>query len=61
MAEYKIIFYPEFILNERYPVELVETSAQVNQMAARGWSVVNIVPGTNAQTYAGLFVTYVKQ
>lgn len=61
MAEYKIVFYPEFILDKGSPVELVATSSQVNQMAANGWSVLQVVPGTNAQTYGGLFVTFVRE
>lgn len=59
MPEYKIVWFPEFIVKKGQPVELTQTSAQVNQWAAAGWRVQQVVPGTNAQTYGGLFVTFV--
>jgi hypothetical protein len=59
MSEYKIVWFPEFVVSGRQPVELTETSAYINQWAIAGWQVHQVVPGTNAQTVGGLFVTFV--
>ena len=60
LPEYKIVWFPEFVMNGSGPVELTKTSEQVNEWAAAGWRVHQVTPGTNAQTYSGLFVTFVS-
>lgn len=60
MPEYKVVWFPEFFMDNSHPVELTKTSELVNQWAAAGWTVHQVVPGTNAQTYGGLFVTFVR-
>lgn len=59
MAEYKIVWFPEFVVGQGQPVELTQTSARVNDWAAAGWRVHHVAPGTNSQTWSGLFVTFV--
>lgn len=38
-------------------LECANVDSVVNTAAADGWTLHSIVPGTNAQTYSGLFVT----
>ena len=56
MAEYKIVWVPESVLGRGEVVELSETSRIVNQYCSAGWVPTHVTPGTNGQTYAGLFV-----
>lgn len=60
VTEYKIVWFPEFVIDKGKPVVLEDTSKQVNQWVGGGWAVHQVVPGTNAQTFSGLFVTFVK-
>lgn len=38
-------------------LECANVDSVVNTAAADGWTLHSVVPGTNAQTYSGLFVT----
>lgn len=59
MAEYRVVHVQDFILNSGGQVQNVTTATAVmNQHAAEGWRVIACVPGTNAQTHGGLFITF---
>jgi len=67
MPEYKLVFMPEHIDVDGYrhrsreePIDVVKTTALINELAASGWRPISVVPGTNAQTYSGLYITLVR-
>jgi len=39
-------------------LECPSVDSVVNEAAAAGWSLHSLAPGTNAQSYHGLFVTF---
>lgn len=41
-------------------VDVRGTSA-MTRLAAQGWEVISVAPGTNASTYSGLFITFQKK
>lgn len=57
MADYKVFWVPERIFSDNGVQEAPNATSLINEWAAKGYEVVTVVPGTNAQTYAGLFIT----
>jgi len=58
---YRVVWVREVsIRSDQASVECVNTTTAINQFEAQGWEVVCVAPGTNAQTYGGLFVTLRK-
>jgi hypothetical protein len=58
-----VIWVFDFLMNNSgKPVmqEVPNATATINDYAADGWEVHSVVPGTNAQTYTGLFITLVR-
>ncbi|MDO5863409.1 MULTISPECIES: hypothetical protein [Paenarthrobacter] len=60
MADYKVFWVPDHIDSMDGTQEAPNATALINEWAADGYEVVSVVPGTNAQTYAGLFITLKK-
>ncbi|QOT19240.1 hypothetical protein [Paenarthrobacter sp. YJN-5] len=60
MADYKVFWVPDHISSTDGTQEVPGATALINEWAAGGYEVVSVVPGTNAQTYAGLFITLKK-
>ena len=58
MAVYKVVWVADWVYEDNSGVELANATAVMNRYAAEGWEVVTAVPGTNAQTYSGLFITF---
>ena len=59
MAEYRVVHVQDFISNSTGQVQTItNATAVMNQYAAEGWRVIACVPGTNAQTYGGVFITF---
>jgi hypothetical protein len=58
--EYQVRFVSEFVVDpgSGTDVELPVVTGVIQRMAADGWEPISIVPGTNAQTHSGLFVTF---
>jgi hypothetical protein len=40
------------------PVHVGQATEHANTMAQAGWELIQVVPGTNAQTYGGLYLTF---
>ncbi|MFF2550497.1 hypothetical protein ACFVUS_05820 [Nocardia sp. NPDC058058] len=40
------------------PIKVPNATRTINDMVSKGWELHSIVPGTNAQTYSGLFLTF---
>ena len=40
--------------------DIPNATGVMNRMSQEGWAVHSVVPGTNAQTYGGLFITFVR-
>ena len=62
MYEYKVVWINEHIdARSGSPAyTLGQTNEVINEFARHGWEPMSVVPGTNAQTYGGLFVTLRK-
>ncbi|XHM67220.1 DUF4177 domain-containing protein [Streptomyces nigra] len=59
MAEYRVVHVQDFISNSTGQVQTItNATAVMNQYAGEGWRVISCVPGTNAQTYGGVFITF---
>lgn len=59
MAEYRVVHVQDFFSSSGGQAQDVpNATAVMNQHAAEGWRVIACVPGTNAQTYGGLFITF---
>lgn len=41
-----------------HPVPVTQATAHMNALAASGWEATALVPGTNAQTYSGLYLAF---
>ena len=57
MADYKVFWVPESIIGSSGIQEAQNATALINEHASDGYEVVSVAPGTNAQTYGGLFIT----
>jgi hypothetical protein len=40
------------------PIPVPPATTHLNALAAQGWEPTGLVPGTNAQTYSGLYLTF---
>ncbi|GAB2555235.1 hypothetical protein [Kribbella endophytica] len=59
MKEYRTLWVSQWISEEAgSPQELPNVDNVANTWASTGWKLVHMVPGTNAETYGGLFVTF---
>jgi hypothetical protein len=47
----------QWVSNDQAYVACPQVDSLVNEWAQAGWTPHSIVPGSNAQTHAGLFVT----
>jgi hypothetical protein len=57
MADYRVFWVPDFIGSSNGTQEVPNASALINQWCDAGYELVSVVPGTNGQTYGGLFIT----
>lgn len=58
-VKYKTVWVEQRITSSPNAVlECAQVDSVVNAAAADGWILHTLVPGTNAQTYSGLFVTF---
>ena len=58
MQSFRTIWINEYVDGRQDSQEMVNANDAMNEMAAEGWDVVSVVPGTNAQTWGGLFLTF---
>ncbi|GAA3536889.1 hypothetical protein [Kribbella ginsengisoli] len=67
MKEYRTIWVQEHAAStrrpgdanhEQVPYECTEIDRVANAWSAAGWRLLQLAPGTNAQTYSGLFMTF---
>lgn len=59
--KYRTVWVSQWVSNSDPLTECTEVDKVINAAAADGWSLHSITPGTNAQTYSGLFVTLQRQ
>lgn len=60
VAEYKVIWVQvNLTWNAASVQEIPLVTETINQYAKKGWRLFSLVPGTNAQTHHGVFVTLV--
>ncbi|GAA4033954.1 hypothetical protein GCM10023063_17300 [Arthrobacter methylotrophus] len=57
MTNYKVFWVPESISYSNEAIEAKNSTALINEWSEQGYELVSVAPGTNAQTYGGLFVT----
>ncbi|KUM38995.1 hypothetical protein [Arthrobacter sp. EpRS71] len=58
MAEYKVFWVRDFVITDsENMLEIPNATKVINDWCNAGYELVSIVPGTNAQTYMGLFIT----
>ncbi|MGW4120947.1 hypothetical protein [Nocardia sp. NPDC004711] len=58
---YEVLWVPDALStnsNRDKPVKVPNATRTINDMVAKGWELHSIAPGTNAQTYMGLFITF---
>lgn len=61
MADYKVFWVQDNILSMNGIMQEVPNAQQViNQWCEAGYELLSVVPGTNAQTYSGLYITLKK-
>ena len=61
MAEYQVKHVQDFVMSSNGTEQDIPNATGVmNRMSQEGWAVHSVVPGTNAQTYGGLFITFVR-
>lgn len=61
MADYKVFWVQDNIMSMNGIMQEATNAQQViNQWCEAGYELVSVVPGTNAQTYSGLFITLKK-
>ncbi|WP_156666215.1 hypothetical protein [Rhodococcus sp. HS-D2] len=58
MAQYEVMWVNDSVIGSNGTQRIPNASRLMNDMAMRGWTVHSVVPGTNAQTYSGLFITF---
>lgn len=58
VAEYRTVWVSDRVSDTSSGQALPNATSTMNQHASEGWEVVSVVPGTNAQTYGGLFITF---
>ncbi|SFJ64311.1 DUF4177 domain-containing protein [Amycolatopsis regifaucium] len=58
MTEYRTVWVEDWVTDKSSGETVVNATNAMNRHAAEGWEVVSAVPGTNAQTYSGLFITF---
>ena len=56
--EYTTIWVEQWVDARKATVHCADVDRVVNEHAQAGWTLHSIVPGTNAQTYGGLFLTF---
>jgi hypothetical protein len=57
--EYRIDWVSDFIMRDSStPVSVRSATDHANALATEEWELVSVSPGTNAQTYGGLFLTF---
>lgn len=62
MPEYTVIWVKDSILESSGDAQVVGNATNViNSYAGDGWRVVSLVPGTNAQTYSGVYITLTRE
>ena len=58
MPEYKVIWINAHMSSADGEVQDIPLATEtINGYCREGWEFVSLVPGTNAQTYLGVFVT----
>lgn len=58
MADYRVFWVQDWVMNSNgVTQEAPNASALINRWSEAGYELVSVVPGTNAQTYSGLFIT----
>jgi len=60
MPEYKVVWVYDFVSQSDGTQVISGATAVMNEHAADGWRVLSVQPGTNAQTYSGLFIAFVR-
>lgn len=58
---YKCVWVPTGLVSERETQEITAVSELMNEYARANWQVTAVNPGTNANTYGGVFVTFSRQ
>jgi hypothetical protein len=59
--EYTVKFVEDHVIStygREGPQDVPNASALMNDMAQQGWQLHSFSPGTNAQTYGGLFIVF---
>ena len=55
---YKTLWVKQRVTDHNPVTECMDVGRVVAEYAEDGWALHSLVPGTNAQTYSGLFVTF---
>jgi hypothetical protein len=58
--QYRTIWVNQWVSESDKVVECTEVDTQIARWVTDGWALHSIVPGTNAQTYGGLFITFMR-
>jgi Domain of unknown function (DUF4177) len=58
VAEYRTVWVSDWVSDKDSGATVVNATNAMNRHASEGWEVISVVPGTNAQTYSGLFITF---
>ncbi len=57
IVDCKVFWVPTFINDRDGIQEVPNAGALIKEWVRKGYEVVSVVPGTNAQTCSGLFIT----
>ncbi|MFJ8062980.1 DUF4177 domain-containing protein [Streptomyces sp. NPDC096142] len=59
MAEYRVVHVNDHLRSSEGEVQgIPNATAVMNEYASEGWRVIACAPGTNAQTFSGLYITF---
>jgi hypothetical protein len=56
--QYRTVWVSQWVSASDKIVACTEVDAEVRRWTDDGWQLHTVVPGTNAQTYGGLFLTF---
>lgn len=56
--EYRTVWVKQWVLASDDTVQCTEVDRLVQAWVNDGWVLHSLVPGTNAQTFTGLFITF---